>query len=66
MKLAGGKKGLLQNSETLCGKPKYALTKMVGQNGVRRKTRTKLRVKCGSKRSRHARAARVLRSRKAE
>ncbi len=68
MDLAGGKKGILQNSETLCGGRKYAMAKMAGQNGARRKTRTKLKVKCGAKQGRHARhgrTARVLRSRKA-
>ncbi len=68
LNLAGGKKGLLQNSESLCKSRKYAVTKMVGQNSVRLKTRTKLRTKCGSKkarRARHKRAARVLRTRKA-
>jgi hypothetical protein len=67
LSLAGGKRGLLQNSESLCGKPKYADTTMIGQNGARLRTRTKLNAKCGSKRGRHQnrRSARVRRSRKA-
>ena len=32
--LLGGAKGLLQNSKSLCGKPKKANVKMIGQNGV--------------------------------
>ena len=33
MNLQGGKKGLLQNSRPLCGKPKKAKVDMTGQNG---------------------------------
>jgi hypothetical protein len=51
LNLAGGKRGLLQNSTSLCAKRKYAETKMTGQNGVRMSTRTLLSAKCGSKRS---------------
>jgi hypothetical protein len=53
--LAGGKRGLLQNSTSLCGKAKYAKTKMTGQNGVRFNTRTKLSRRCGSGNARHKR-----------
>ena len=68
LSLAGGKRGLLQNSKSLCGKPKYAVTKMTGQNGVKLDTRTPLSTKCtskGARHKRHHRPARVLRSRKA-
>jgi hypothetical protein len=65
LSLAGGSKGLLQNSHSLCGRPTKAIVKMAGQNGVTRNTRTKLDVRCRSKASRHGRlnrAIRVLRS----
>ena len=52
--LAGGAKGLLVNSESLCAKPKKATTKMTGQNGAVLETKTKLQVSCGSK-ARHKR-----------
>jgi hypothetical protein len=50
LNLNGGKRGLLQNSKSLCGKPKYAVTKMIGQNGAQVNLRTPLRVSCGSAR----------------
>lgn len=46
LNLLGGSRGLLQNSDSLCGKPKKADTKMVGQNGAVVKTKTKLQVAC--------------------
>jgi hypothetical protein len=54
LNLAGGKKGLLQNTNSLCGKPKYAVTKIVAQNGMERRLNTELHAKCGSK-GRHRR-----------
>jgi hypothetical protein len=45
--LAGGKKGLLQNSKRLCGAGKAAAVRMIGQNGAVLNTRSKLRTKCG-------------------
>jgi hypothetical protein len=53
LSLSGGKRGLLQNSKSLCGKPKYADTTMVGQNGARIKTRTALSTRCTAKQARH-------------
>ena len=54
LNLAGGSKGLLVNSKTLCTKKaRRARTTMVGQNGAKVKTRTKLRVSCGKKNARH-------------
>jgi hypothetical protein len=47
--LAGGAKGLLQNSKSLCGAAKDATTTMVGQNGAVVKTKTELQTSCGSK-----------------
>ena len=56
LNLAGGAKGLLQNSESLCGKPKRATATIVGQNGAVVSTKPKLQVACGSKarRKRHS------------
>jgi hypothetical protein len=54
LNLAGGKKGLLINSEPLCGTAKKATVKMTGQNGVVHKTKTRLQAACGSK-ARHKR-----------
>lgn len=50
--LFGGSKGLLQNTESLCGRTKKATTRLVGQNGARFDTKTKLEVACRSKRAR--------------
>jgi hypothetical protein len=47
--LLGGSKGLLQNSEALCGKPKRALVKAIGQNEAVSTSRPRLRIACGSK-----------------
>jgi hypothetical protein len=52
--LAGGKKGLLINSEPLCGSGKKATVRMTGQNGAVFNTKAKLRPACGSK-ARHKR-----------
>jgi hypothetical protein len=49
LKLFGGKKGLLENSKSLCelsGKAKFQLT---GQNGATHDTEPKVQVKCGKK-----------------
>ena len=40
--LVGGAKGLLVNSESLCGKPKKATVNMTGQNGALVQTKVKL------------------------
>jgi hypothetical protein len=53
LNLAGGKKGLLQNSENLCGANKKATVKMTGQNGAHVDEKLKLDIDCGS--SRHKR-----------
>jgi hypothetical protein len=47
--LLGGSKGLLQNSESLCGRSRSAEVRMAGQNGVGRSFKTKLKVGCGAK-----------------
>jgi hypothetical protein len=54
LNLAGGSKGLLQNSESLCGKRKKATVKMTGQNGAVVSSKVKLQTSCGSK-ARHKR-----------
>jgi hypothetical protein len=63
--LAGGAKGLLQNSRTLCGKRKRAEVRMTGQNGALVKTKPKLKAACGGKgrHARHKRAAKHKRGR---
>lgn len=57
--LVGGKKGLLINSNPICGRHLRALVKTTGQNGARMNTRTELRANCGSRssRRRHPRGA---------
>jgi hypothetical protein len=53
--LLGGRKGLLINSESLCGSRKRATVRMAGQNGDVVKKTPKLRAACGSRASRRAR-----------
>ena len=48
LNLQGGSTGLVINSKGLCGKPKFAMTRMVGQNGMALYTKTKLKAACGS------------------
>jgi hypothetical protein len=48
LSLNGGSKGLLQNSQSLCGADKSAVVKMTGQNGARLKRSTRLEMSCGS------------------
>jgi hypothetical protein len=55
--LAGGSKGLLVNSESLCGVTKRASVVMTGQNGATSKAKTNLQPICGSK-ERHKRHGR--------
>jgi hypothetical protein len=62
--LLGGKKGLLINSESLCGQPKKATTELTGQNGARLDTKTKLQASCGSN-ARHKRHKRHSGAKKA-
>jgi hypothetical protein len=58
LRLAGGKKGLIVNSESLCaGKPKQARIRQVGQNGVSISSRTKIQVSCGKKGAKKKRRA---------
>ncbi len=45
--LAGGKKGLLINSESLCGTHKRATARMIGHNGLRMSRRPRLKAHCG-------------------
>lgn len=57
LSLEGGKKGLLQNSESLCLHVEKATVQMTGQNGAATNSRPKLQVACGSagKHKRHHR-----------
>jgi hypothetical protein len=50
LNLAGGAKGLVVNTESLCGRAKRARTTMVGQNGAVVRLKTKFKAECGSKR----------------
>lgn len=50
--LVGGKKGLLQNTESLCATPQKAKVRMIGQNGATMNSKSKLRVACGKKQKR--------------
>jgi hypothetical protein len=52
--LAGGAKGLLVNSQSLCGTVRKATVKMAGQNNAHRDGKTKLQTSCGSS-ARHKR-----------
>ncbi len=63
LNLAGGRKGLLQNSESLCGSDKRATVKATGQNGATHNFKTKLQADCGSKarHKRHLSRSRVVR-----
>ena len=46
LNLFGGSKGLLQNSETLCGRKKHATARLQGQNGLRLKREILLQSSC--------------------
>jgi hypothetical protein len=63
--LLGGSKGLLQNSEPLCGRSKKATVRMVGQNGMVVNRKTKLQVNCGSTARRKRHSERSAHARKA-
>ena len=55
LNLVGGKKGLLQNTESLCASPQRAKLRMIGQNGATMKSKSKLKVSCGKSKKRRAR-----------
>ena len=44
--LVGGKKGLLQNTESLCGSAQRAIVRMAGQNGISNRDAVRIRA-CG-------------------
>jgi hypothetical protein len=54
LKLAGGKRGLLQNKSSLCGKSTRFTMRATGQNGAIVNSKPKLQASCGSK-ARHKR-----------
>ena len=62
LNLAGGKRGLLQNSESLCGAGKKATVKMTGQNGLRINRTVPLNPACAkaAKSHRHLHRAKVV------
>ena len=60
--LQGGSKGLIVNSESLCGKARTAAVEMVGYNGKVLRTPSKLKTGCSS-RARHKRHRRAGRGR---
>jgi hypothetical protein len=63
LNLSGGHKGLLQNSESLCGTHKKATVSMVGQNGKTVRQKILLGAECGKARHKHHRQGRsVLRT----
>lgn len=51
--LAGGRKGLVVNSDGLCGRAKRATVRMAGQNGVSVIGKPKIGVACGSSKRRN-------------
>jgi hypothetical protein len=60
LRLAGGSKGLVTNSEDLCGASKRAMVAMTGQNGAISNTRVRLSAACrgAARHKRHHRAGR--------
>jgi hypothetical protein len=50
--LMGGRKGLVVNSKTLCGSPRFATVKMTGQNGASLMSKSRLRADCSKPRAR--------------
>ena len=52
LNLQGGSKGLLENSESLCGKTKRATVHMVGQNGKTATLSPKLQTSCAASQKR--------------
>jgi hypothetical protein len=58
LNLAGGKRGLLQSTEDLCRGGGLAAVQMVGQNGRRLNSKTKLQSRCGGAKRAKRHAAR--------
>ncbi len=54
LQLKGGKEGLLVNSENLCSSPQKAVVQLDGQNGAAYDTTTKVAIKCGKHKRKHA------------
>lgn len=54
LRMKGGRKSLLENSISLCGKAPKARVSMLGQNGARHVTAPKLLAPCAKKRQRQA------------
>ena len=68
LRMQGGDKGLIVNSENLCRRDNRARAVLVGQNGARQVTKPELQASCGKKRQSKGRKNRaiVFRSRKAD
>jgi hypothetical protein len=56
LNLAGGKKGLIVNSKSLCAGTPRARVRQVGQNGVTVDAKTKIDVACGKSRAKRGKA----------
>jgi len=54
LRMFGGKRGLLENSEHLCGKKQRAYLNLIGQNARRHKTKPVVRVKSCARRAKQA------------
>jgi hypothetical protein len=61
LNLNGKRKGLLQNTESLCRGGQRAAVLMVGQNGMEVSSKAKLRSRCGGAKKKRKRAARHAR-----
>ena len=59
LRMSGGDKGLLFNSENLCRARKKANVRQLGQNGMRFNTKVSLRTSCGKKRNKRKRLFRA-------
>lgn len=46
LRLPAGRKSLIQNTEGLCRKPQKATVRLVGQNGLRSRGRSRIRTRC--------------------
>ncbi len=49
LEMAGGNKGLLENSTNLCARPNHAISEFTGQNGKIYNTNPVLQTSCGGK-----------------
>jgi hypothetical protein len=59
VELAGGRRGLVVNSEDLCGSPRRATVRLTGQNGVTTTSRPRYQTACGGKQGRKRKSQRA-------